>query len=119
MERIRKVLRLCDDDDGFIFTIGEGAARIEVKNAWLELYYDLAEMEYWTYARQFHAGRNPDAVKDGLRLSFMGSNGGKWRVRVAIRPKDAEANYRTGDVGRVAEFVERDFKRFLQPLLPR
>jgi len=85
--------------------------RIEVTSCWLELEYTLSEGEYWIYAGQFPTGRNRNAVKQDLRLTFLG----QCRVRIAIRPKDADAKYGTGDVNKVAEYVEQDFRRLLQP----
>lgn len=115
MERTRKVLqRNRDADDGFIFICGKGVDYTEVVGCWLELHFVLDESEFWAYAKQFPAGRNRDAVKDDLRLTLLRGRGEIRCVRVAIRPKDADAKYGTTNVDRVAEFVERDFRNLLQ-----
>ena len=111
MELTRRVLRPSGEDDGFIFICGQGYMRIEVTGCRLELEYTLSEREYWIYAAQFPTGRNRNAVEQDLRLTFLG----QFQVRVAIRPKDADAKYGTGDVNRVAGYVEQDFRRLLQP----
>ena len=118
MDCVRKVLRRSSDsDDGFIFTCDQNGMRVDIVGCQLELHFALSEREYWLYAGQFPTGRsNRTAVKNDLRLTFKGSSGGKWYVWVAIRPKDANTRYGTGDVETVAACVERDAMRLLQPL---
>lgn len=116
MKRTRRVLRAVkDSDDGFIFTIDEDDSRTFIEGCWLELHFALSELEYWNYAKRFPTGRScRTTVCNNLRLTYKGHQEGSWHIVVAVRPKDADAKYRSSDVKIVAKGVESDFEHMLR-----